>query len=264
MADLVFQGGAYETPPGLKRHWLARVSPTLVFYTGFLRILFRSASLAKRDAYDYEDWRSSSADVVRQLERAGCRFEVRGAEHLREAGDASVIVGNHMSMLETMVLPSLVVPFGKATFVVKQSLIDYPVFKHVMRSRNPIPVTRDNPRADLKAVFSGGMERLESGISVVIFPQTSRTRDFDPERFNSIGSMLARRAKVSLVPLALKTDAWENGKRFKYVGRIVPSRTVHFAFGKPLRIQGKGAAEHEAVVEFIRSHLDRWRAAEPD
>jgi 1-acyl-sn-glycerol-3-phosphate acyltransferase len=220
--------------------------------------------LAKRGAYGYERWRSSSVDVLRNLERVGCRFEVSGLQHLRDAGGACVIVGNHMSTLETVILPSLIVPAGKATFVVKQSLVDYPVFKHVMRSRNPITVTRDNPRSDLKAVLEGGMKRLEAGVSIVIFPQTSRTRGFDPTQFNSIGSMLARRAKVSLVPLALKTDAWENGKRFKEVGRIVPSRTVHFAFGRPLRVQGKGGREHEVVVEFIRSHLDRWRAAQPE
>ena len=148
MADLVFENGTYKTPPDLKRHWLAGVSPTLAFYSGFSLIVFRSASLAKRGVYGYEEWRSSSVDVLRQLERAGCRFEVTGAEHLQEAGDSVVIVGNHMSMLETMILPSLVVPFRKATFVVKHSLIDYPVFKHVMRARNPITVTRDNPRAD--------------------------------------------------------------------------------------------------------------------
>lgn len=262
MAELVFEDGSYRTPPGLKKHWLAAVSPTLAFYPGFFRIVFRCASLAKRGRYGNEDWRSSSVDVLRQLERAGCRLEVTGGERLREAGDACVIVGNHMSMLETMVLPSLVMPFRNATFVVKQSLVEYPVFKHVMRSRNPITVTRDNPRADLKAMIGGGVERLEAGISIIVFPQTSRTGDFDPKNFNSIGSMLARRAGVSLVPLALSTDAWENGKRLKDFGRIVPSRTVRFAFGKPLRIQGKGAEEHQAVVEFITSHLDRWRAAD--
>ena len=61
-----------------------------------------------------------------------------------------------------------------------------------------------------------------------------------------------------MIPLALKTDAWGNGALLKDFGKIDPSRTVHFAFGEPLRVQGGGAAEHQRVVEFIRENLVSW------
>ena len=68
-----------------------------------------------------------------------------------------------MSALETFVLPCIIEPFKDTTFVVKQSLIDYPVFKYVMRSRNPIAVGRTNPRDDLKAVLDGGKRYCRQG-----------------------------------------------------------------------------------------------------
>jgi 1-acyl-sn-glycerol-3-phosphate acyltransferase len=156
------------------------------------------------------------------------------------------------------VLPTVIQPLKRVAFVVKKSLVEYPVFGHLMRARDPIVVGRTNPREDLKAVFEGGVERLRSGISIVVFPQRTRSPLFDPASFNSIGIKLAKKAQVPVVPLALKTDAWANGTLLKDFGRIDPSRPVHFAFGEPQLVQGCGAAEHQRVVEFIRGNLESW------
>ena len=84
-----------------------------------------------------------------------------------------------------------------------------------MRSRNPIVVGRTDPRKDLEAVMNGGVELLKNGISIVIFPQSTRSVEFKPEEFNSLGVKLAKKAGVDVVPIALKTDFWGNGKLIK-------------------------------------------------
>jgi 1-acyl-sn-glycerol-3-phosphate acyltransferase len=167
-----------------------------------------------------------------------------------------------MSILETFVLPGIVAPFRETTFVVKQSLVEYPVFKHVMRSRNPVAISRTNPREDLRAVLEGGEQRLNAGISIVVFPQTTRTTVFDPADFNSIGVKLAKKAGVPVVPVALKTDAWGNGRYLKDFGKIRPSSKVHFAFGKPLWVQDRGREEHDEIVQFIVEKLAEWNAGQ--
>ena len=167
-----------------------------------------------------------------------------------------------MSTLETFILPTLIAPFKDTTFVVKQSLVDYPVFKHIMRTRDPITVGRTNPREDLKAVLEGGAARLQAGMSVIIFPQTTRTSVFDPEQFNTIGVKLAKKAGVPIVPIALKTDAWGNGALLKDYGRIDPSKKVYFAFGKPLQIKDRGTEEQHKIVEFIAGKLKKWETEE--
>lgn len=163
-----------------------------------------------------------------------------------------------MSMLETMVLPCIVCPFRNLTFVVKDSLLTYPVFKHILNARNPIGVSRTNPREDLKAVLGGGCERLQNGTSIVVFPQTTRSQHFDSAQFNSIGSKLAKRANVPIIPIALKTDAWGNGKRLKDFGRIVPDKMVRFAFGEPIDTTTPGSDSHQRVIEFIESKVSTW------
>jgi 1-acyl-sn-glycerol-3-phosphate acyltransferase len=163
-----------------------------------------------------------------------------------------------MSTLETFVLPAIIAPFRDTTFVVKQSLIDYPVFRYVMRSRDPVTVGRTNPREDLKAVLDGGTERLKAGRSIVIFPQTTRAPAFNTGDFNSIGVKLAKKAGVPIIPIALRTDAWANGKRFKDFGRIRPARKVHVDFGEPITVRDRGTEEHEEIVRFIQGRLKRW------
>ena len=197
-------------------------------------------------------------EVLRALESVGVKFEITGVDNIRKLDAPGVFIGNHMSILETFVLPAIIAPFRDTTFVVKQSLVEYPVFKHVMRSRNPVTVTRTNPREDLRAILEGGEQRLKAGISIVIFPQTTRTAVFDPTDFNSIGVKLAKKAGAPIVPFALKTDAWGNGRYLKDFGRIGPASKVHFAFGEPLWVRDRGREEHEQIVRFISDKLTEW------
>jgi 1-acyl-sn-glycerol-3-phosphate acyltransferase len=169
-----------------------------------------------------------------------------------------VFIANHMSVLETFILPGLIQPQRDVTFVVKASLIDYPLFRHVMRSRNPIVVGRANPRQDLRTVLEEGQKRLNSQVSIVIFPQTTRSIEFEPGDFNTLGIKLAKRARVPVVPIALKTDAWGLGGKLKDFGKIRPAKTVHICFGEPLRVKGSGKEEHRIVVDFITSKLKEW------
>jgi 1-acyl-sn-glycerol-3-phosphate acyltransferase len=243
-----------DTPPGL----LARLLPGLLFWPGVFLVVWRGSTLAKRHQYSDEEWSRSSLNTLRLLERAGVRFEVTGLEHVASVPGPCVFIGNHMSTLETFVLPVILLPFTRVTFVVKESLLTYPLFGPVMRSRDPVAVGRTNPREDLTAVLEGGAARLAAGISLIIFPQTTRTSAFDPQEFNSIGIKLAKRAGVPVVPLALKTDAWGNGKFAKDFGKIDPAKRVHFAFGAPMRIQGRGAEEQATIVAFITEHLHAW------
>ena len=159
-------------------------------------------------------------------------------------------------------MPAIIQPIRDVAFVVKQSLLEFPVFCHVMRAREPIAVSRKRPREDFVAVMKGGIERLQKGISIVVFPHTMRVVTFDPSQFNSMGVKLARRAKVPVVPVALKTDAWANGERHSYLGTIDPNKVVHIAFGEPIVIEGRGAQQHQQVIAYIQAKLDEWNVAE--
>lgn len=252
-------GGGYRTAPR-RISIFARAFPTIAFFATFTGVVFRAARLAKAGLYGGREWSLSSLEVLRILESVGCQFEITGVDHLRRVSGPCVLVGNHMSTLETAVLPCIIQPVKEVTFVVKQSLVDYPVFKYVMRSRNPIAISQTNARADLKTMLEGGADRLARGISLVIFPEGERRKAFDAAEFNTIGVKLASRAGVPLLPIALETSAWPRGKYISDVARINPRRKVRFAIGAPMTVHGRGAEEHQAVIAFIEQHLAAWRA----
>ncbi|HSH09067.1 MAG TPA: lysophospholipid acyltransferase family protein [Oceanipulchritudo sp.] len=255
----------YASPPYADFEWpatraalMSRLFPALTFYGRVSWIVISASIKARKGRYHDADWYGSSVAVREALKLAGATISVKGTEHVAGLKGPCVIIGNHMSTAETFLLPSILRPFRDVTFVVKQSLVQYPVFKHVMLSRNPIVVGRVNPREDLKAVFDGGQERLKAGISIIIFPQRTRRLEFDRESFNTIGVKLAKRAGVPVIPLALKTNAWGNGSLIKDYGPVRPEEPVKFEFGAPLTIEGNDHPVHQAVVEFIESRLRSW------
>ncbi|PLX86783.1 MAG: 1-acyl-sn-glycerol-3-phosphate acyltransferase [Desulfuromonas sp.] len=259
-----FTGDSYISPAS-KPDWLASALPTLTFYPKAIGVVWRASRQASSGRYDSRHWCESSLNIVRSLETVGCRLRVTGIEQLRKIDRPCIFIGNHMSTLETFVLPSLIMPWVEdLTFVVKRSLTEYPVFGHVMRSRNPVVVDRVNPREDLKTVMNEGGKRLAEGYSLVIFPQHTRTVQFDPTQFNSIGIKLALKNNVPVIPLALLTWAWSPGQLHKDYGPIIPSRTIHFAFGEPLHVSGRGTAEHQQIIDFIQGNLDNWHRQDSD
>lgn len=254
----------YETPPG-RRGWVSRLcGPTVGFYSRMMRVVFWSSYLATKGRYKDEEWVQSSRSMFDALEYAGCRFVIEGMHVLRALEGPAVFVANHMSTLETFVLPMLIHPVCRTTFVIKPSLMEYPVFGPVMRSRHPVVVSRDNPRQDLVTVLEDGGARLAEGTSIILFPQTTRTPDFDASAFNSLGVKLAQRAGVPLVPIALRSAAWCNGRWVKEFGPIHPNIPVRFRFFPALDSSRPAKDLHARVVEKIQGALEEWIREEPD
>lgn len=248
----------------IKVGWFANAFPSISFYRRMLGTVRRAARLAKQERYDDKQWCRSSYEIFRAVEHVGTKVSIEHLERLPGVEEPCVIIGNHMSTLETFLLPYMICPRKPLTFVVKEALISYPVFKHIMLSRDPVVVGRTNPKQDFLTVLNEGVKRLQSGVSVVVFPQTTRMTDFDKTQFNSIGVKLAKKAKVPVVPLALKTDCWGNGSLIKDFGNIDPKKSIHFSFGSALTIEGNGKNQQEAVISHIENCLQRWRGNNSD
>ena len=169
-----------------------------------------------------------------------------------------VYIANHMSILETVILPSITLCFNDVTFIIKNELLKYPVIGRVMKALDLIAVYRQSPREDLKIVLNEGQKRIRQGCSVVIFPQATRSTVFHVKNFNTLGVKLARKAGVPVVPIALKTDFHGNGRWLKDIGPIHPERPIYFKFGNPIPVVGNGQAAHHSVVEFIAQNLRSW------
>ena len=257
-----YEGTEYKTPEQ-KTGWFSRLFPSLSFYAKLVSIVWGDSRKVRKGKYPSAEWHDGSVRTIKALETSGCRFEATGMENLKGIDRPCIFIGNHMSTLETFALPALIMPHGfDLAYVVKRSLVDYPVFGDLVNVRDPVVVDRVNPREDLKMVMEEGARRLEQGRSLIIFPQHTRAVDFNPKKFNSIGIKLAKRTGAIVVPVALLTWAWSTGKKVKDFGPIIPSRTVHFAFGEPMEVTGNGQEEQQRTVDFIQGKLEEWRADE--
>jgi 1-acyl-sn-glycerol-3-phosphate acyltransferase len=231
----------------------------LYFTLKYANIVLRTRKEAIRKQYDTKAWTDSSFEILRFIENTGGLFHITGMENITKSEGPVLFISNHMSTLETMILPSIIGPHKELTFVVKESLVKHPLFGDVMKSRNPVVVGRTDPRKDLEAVMNGGLDLLKNGISIVIFPQSTRSVEFKPEEFNSLGVKLARKADVDVVPIALKTDFWGNGKLIKELGPLDRNKHIHIKFGEPMHVTGNGKEENQKIIDFIKSSLEEWK-----
>jgi 1-acyl-sn-glycerol-3-phosphate acyltransferase len=251
----------YQTNKNHPRDLLDRLSlgTPLYFAIRFVGQLIGNRRLALADNFDTQMWAKRSMDIFKLTERCGARYHIEGLENINKNEGPVVFIGNHMGMLETMIFPGLIASRREVTFVVKDSLVSHPLFGPVMRARKPITVERKDPIADFKKVMTDGVEILNKGISVVVFPQSQRKVEFIPAEFNSLGIKLAKKAKAPVVPVAIKTDFWKNGKIIKDIGRLDHKLPIHIKFGEPFIIEGPGKNEHQIVIDFIRENLQKWK-----
>ncbi|HQL51327.1 MAG TPA: lysophospholipid acyltransferase family protein [Kiritimatiellia bacterium] len=252
--------GRYETAAASRPAAALRISPVNSFRyaSTIVGIVSRCAFSHLARAFDYDAWARICMASVAFAEKLGGVVTFDGFEQ-RAAHDGPVVyVSNHMSTLETMVFPTTLLSFGPLAIVLKKSLTEIPLVGPAALHVGCIPVTRKNAREDLKTVLEVGSQRLAAGHSVLLFPQGTRQAVFDGKKFNTLGSKLAERAGVPVVPLAVKTDFLKTGKWIKDFGEVDPNKPIRFACGPVLPAALGARATHDQSVAFIASKLAEW------
>ena len=242
-----------------KPNFFIRLFRTPIFISKIIKLVIDGGRLAKKGKYDVEEWVNSSKRSFDILESIGAKFDISGINNIKKLTGPAVFIGNHMSTLETFAMPLMIQPYRDATYVIKKELAEMPIFKHIVLSRDPIVVGRKNPREDFKLVMDQGTELINRGRSIIIYPQTTRTTVFDPKSFNTIGVKLAKKAGVPVLPVALKTDAWGNGKLIKDFGKIDINKTIYFKFFEPMEVEGNGKETHQKIIDLIQQSLSEWK-----
>lgn len=254
------QTNEYHTPADKKQcllkqlHFPLRIS----FYHQIVRSIYIGMRTAQQGKYDSAFWIKQSMDILAAVESNGGRVHFLGLDHVRNTPGPVVFIGNHMSSMETFLLPCLIEPIKNHTFIVKESLVTQPCFGPIMRSRDPIIVSRANAREDLKLVLQESAKKLQSGQSLIIFPQSTRSLTINRKLFNSLGVKVAKKAGVPIIPIALKTDFWGTGKLLRDFGPVGTSKDIYLEFGEARQIQGNGKVDHEKIYNFIAERLEKW------
>lgn len=260
------QTGSYETDASLFKSWVFRGlgrSDFWFYFQNFLVVL-HGYRAARKGEFTDRTWAACSFRTLQLVEKCGGSLRIDIAPPARSLPSPVVYISNHMSMLETFLLPCILLPFGRLTTVVKNSLLQYPFFGEILRATEAISVNRQNPRADLRAVLERGCEMIRKGRSVLIFPQATRSATFHVAHFNSLGVKLAARAGVPAVPMALKTDFQRIGRLSRDFGPLDRSQPIRVSVGAPMPVSGNGRVQHEQIVHFITDRLRSWSVSVDD
>ncbi len=236
--------------PGFLARSIFHLNVGLIFYKGY--------RLARDPEFEIRKWAQFCYLFHSLTEKLGGRIHVSGFDQLDKKDFPVVWVSNHVSSLETYLLPETLTIYSRLLIVLKESLAHYPCFGRVVRSLDPIRINRKSALEDLRKVLTDGQKGLEEGRSVLIFPQGQRTPYFDAARFNSMGTKLAQRAGVPVVPLAVRTDYLGLGRFIKELGPVTPRNPVRIACGPLLPADMGPHEQHQACTDFISEKLAEW------
>ncbi len=259
--DQIVRQSEYHTPLDIKPYILKRLGLPLCvsFYLQVTYIVFKTWKATQTGDFNNIVLSCQSGNILRAVEANGGMVHLQGLDNIAKVNGPVVFISNHMSTLETLVLPSLILPHKDVTFIIKQSLLNYPLLGPILKCMNPIAVARKNPREDLEVVFQKGESILREGRSLIVFPQSTRLFTIEPAHFNTLGIKLAKKAGVAIIPVALKTDFWGTGRIIRDFGPVGRSRDVYFTFGEPIVVKGNGRKEHQKITDFISTCLNYWR-----
>ncbi|MBI3562821.1 MAG: 1-acyl-sn-glycerol-3-phosphate acyltransferase [Gammaproteobacteria bacterium] len=143
-------------------------------------------------------------------------YEIQGRENIPAA--PFIIFSKHQSTWETFALQII---FLKICYVVKRELFLIPFFGWGLAAMRPIAIDRGAGKHALNQIIHKGTRRLQQGISVVIFPEGTRTTPDRPGKYKIGGALLAAHSGYPIVPVAHNAgECWQRGGFIKKPGII--------------------------------------------
>ena len=178
----------------------------------------------------------------------GLTHEVRGLAH-RLPGAALYAV-KHQSAWDTLIFALLL---DRPAIVLKQELLNLPLFGWYMRKCRMIPVDRKGRGAALKRMAAAARNRAAHGRPILIFPQGTRVAPGTHRGYQPGVAALYGALNLPVVPVALNSGLFWGRRSFhKLPGRIV----VEFLPPIPSGLERREfMAELETAIETAANRL---------
>lgn len=180
----------------------------------------------------------------------GIKHKLIGAENIPKDQNV-VVLSKHSSEWETFYLNIIFTPL---TTILKKELLNIPFFGWGLRLIRPIAIDRSTPKAALKQIQTQGLDRLASGMSVLIFPEGTRKPYPEIGSYARSGSNLAKAAKVPVVFVAHDAGKyWPSHQFLKYPG------TIQVEVSEPLNCEDLSSKQiMQQCEEWIESRIKQF------
>jgi 1-acyl-sn-glycerol-3-phosphate acyltransferase len=184
-----------------------------------------------------------------QLLVSGVKVKVSGLEHL-DKENPYIYMSNHQGSYDIFALLScLPVQFR---WIAKKELFAIPILGWAMSAANYISIDRSEMRKALKSIERAA-GKIRGGVSVVIFPEGTRSRDGFIQPFKRGGFTLALKSGVPIIPITI------NGSRDvmpRDSMRVRPGE-IRVTIDRSVETSPYSLKERNVLMEKIRGILER-------
>jgi len=187
------------------------------------------------------------ATAVRVL--LGLRLEVSGLERVVGARPALYCI-NHRSNVDVVAFEALFPRCPRLRGLYKAEVGKVPVLGRAMQLVGFVPVDRAN-RASAIASVDAAAARLAAGDSFIIAPEGTRARGAEMLPFKKGGFVMAIKAQVPVVPVALHgtAEAMPRGRFWVKPG------VVRVEVGEPIPTVGLTLDDRDRLMKTVRGRL---------
>lgn len=138
------------------------------------------------------------------LTSSGVRVKVVGAEKV-DRKKSYIVMSNHQSNFDVLALATRL-PL-QMRWVAKRELLNVPIFGLAIKRMGMIIIDRGDPEKAHESMKAAD-EKIKSGLSVIILPEGTRSKDGRLLEFKKGGFIMALSTKTPILPVTI------NGSRF--------------------------------------------------
>jgi 1-acyl-sn-glycerol-3-phosphate acyltransferase len=158
----------------------------------------------------------------------------------------SIFMVNHVNLLDPFMLYCAVPQLVRGWEL--ESHFRIPIYGWLMKRFGNVPVPDVRGPKDLKRLWRMTKEAIDSGVSLIIFPEAKRTRNGHVNEFEQGGFRLAQQLGVPIVPASLvgsfhhlRTEHW-----------ILRPTTITVVLHDTIETKGMNKEDVPALVERVR------------
>ena len=183
--------------------------------------------------------------VSRALAVSMFGVRTRFAEPLPDCGGL-IVLSSHQSHLDPLLLG--LACDRRLSSLARSSLYTFKPFGFIITALDAVPIDRN---ASAVAAMKTVIKRLEDGAAVIIFPEGTRTATGRLGEIKSGFALIAKKAKVPIVPVAI-VGAWECWPKTRLLPR--PGR-IRLEFGRVIRPEEIAALDDRTLVAECTARL---------
>ena len=186
---------------------------------------------------------------------SGIRTRVEGRQHL-PPGRAVVFCCNHQSNIDPPILFQALHP--RLHILFKRELTKLPLLGRAFQIGGFVPIDRGSREQSMVAIDEAAAS-LKRGNSFLTFPEGTRSRTGALLPFKRGPFLMALKAQVPVVPVAIQGAA----EAMRKGSRVIRPVIVTVRIGEPVETRGMDLDDRERLADMVRGRVEALLAKGP-